>query len=279
MGTFVRRSTSRAALAAFAAAVASLSLGAAAQAAPPSLPPQAKDHGDFFTLSGKANDKAATIERLERALETASPGVARQSRTHGHASIHGSAHLTGYRSKAVMCSSAYAKFDDTISHPFLETSATVSGSSRTAWLGNCPFNANTVTLRDEICFDSIGFSVSIGGGGFSGSGGGCGDWSASVGSAWYINHSYSGVKGSGSLINPIWRVRQSSAGTFKFGTNFYTVVASGSLVICGADEHAGGAHAHARPPARAPSARAPGAARRAGVPDAHRVRHAPPCRA
>ena len=237
MGTLVRRSTSHAALAAFAVAAASLSLAAAAQAAPPPLPPQATDHGDFFTLSGKADNKAATIERLERALDTASPGVARQSRRrahdhrHVHASIHGSSHLTGYRSKAVMCSSAYAKFDDTISHPFLETSATVSGSSRTAWLGTCPFNANTVTLRDEVCFDSIGFSVSVGGGGFSGSGGGCGDWSASVGSAWYINHSYSGIKGSGSLINPIWRVRQSSAGTFKFGTSFYTVVASGSKLI------------------------------------------------
>ena len=150
MGTFVRRSTSRAALAALAAAAASLSLGAAAQAAPPSLPPQATDHGDFYTLSGKANDKAATIERLERALDTASPGVARQARhRHAHASIHGSGHLTGYRSKAVMCSTAYAKFDDTISHPFLETSATVSGSSRTAWLGNCPYNANTVKLNDE----------------------------------------------------------------------------------------------------------------------------------
>jgi hypothetical protein len=230
MGTLLRRTSSRVTVAALAvAAAASLSLAASAQAARST--PLQEDHGDFTALSGKPGDKAATVKRLERALKTPSAGVARHRHKHAQSSIHGSSHLTGYRSKTVMCSYVYAKFDDTISHPFLETSATVSGSSRTAWLGTCPFNAANVRLRDEICFDSIGFSVSVGGGGFSGTGGGCGAWSASVNSAWYINHSYSGIKGSGSLINPIWRVRQSSAGTFRFGTSFYTVVASGSKLI------------------------------------------------
>ena len=210
-------------VAALAAAAASLSLGAAAQAAPPSLPPQAMDHGDFYTLSGKADDKAVTIERLERALDTASP--ASRARAHSptarareHPRLR-PPHRLPVEGGHVQQHLREVRRHDLAS--FLETSATVSGSSRTAWLGTCPFNANTVTLRDEVCFDSIGFSVSVGGGGFSGSGGGCGDWSASVGSAWYINHSYSGIKGSGSLINPIWRVRQSSAGTFKFGTNLH----------------------------------------------------------
>jgi hypothetical protein len=224
MGRLVRRTV-------LAAAVLAVAGTAPSMAADRALPSQARDHGDFITLSGNSADKAGLIRRVEVAKGNSSPGVPARS-TGARAAIHGSSHLTDYTSKTVMCSYIYAKFDDTVSHPFLETSATINGSSRTAWLGACPVNAGSVHLNDTVCFDAIGISVTVGGAGFSDGGSGdCGSWNATVGSTWYINHSYTGVHGSGSLLAPIYRVRQSSSGTYKFGSSFYTVVANDSMLI------------------------------------------------
>lgn len=224
----------RASLVALAAVAGGLGTTAAAQAAAPSgLPSQARAAGaGVWTLSGPVADKRAAIAQLETALGEASPGaIAARAKPRVKARASVTQSLSGSHSRAILCSSAYARFSDTITHPLLETSATVDGSSRTAWLGSCPFNAASVHLQDTVCFDSVGFSVSVGGAGFSAAGGGCGEWNGSVGNTWYINHSYSGLKGSGSLVAPIWRVRQSSSGTYKFGSSFYTVVANGSTII------------------------------------------------
>jgi hypothetical protein len=130
------------------------------------------------------------------------------------------------------CSYLRSRFDNTVSHPTIETSATISGHSQTAWFGSCPYNAASVRLDDTVCYDAIGIAVTVGGGSFSNqSGTDCGVWSESIGNTWLIDHYYSGVKGSSNILAPIYRVRQSSAGTFKFGTSFYTVTASGGLYI------------------------------------------------
>jgi hypothetical protein len=229
-------------------AVAAVAAPAAAQARPPQLPPlppQARVQGDMILLEGAVPSKEQALAQVDAYVDALlAPEIAKQQaeaaaaggRTYGSRRtsgrrllIHGSTHLTGYGRLNRSCSYMYASFDDTVSHPFFETSATVSGSSRTAWLGTCPFNAEKVTLKDTICLDAVGFSISVGGAGFSSSGGGCGSWSGSVTNNWQITHVYSGVHGSCACA--IWRVRQSSAGTYKFGTTFYTVTANGSLLI------------------------------------------------
>lgn len=222
-GRLVRRTV-------LAALVVTAVSAAPSMAASKALPAQARSHGDFVTLGG-AGAKSDLIRRVEVAKGNASPGVVARG-VQARASIHGSSHLKDNHQTNIKCSYIYAKFDDSVSHPFLETSATINGSSRTAWLGACPVNANTVKLVDTVCFDAIGISVTVGGAGFSDNGSGdCGSWDGSVSNAWYINHSYSGVHGSGSLLAPIYRVRQSSSGTYKFGTSFYTVVANDSMLI------------------------------------------------
>jgi hypothetical protein len=218
-----------------------------AATAKPGLPTQARAVGSTIVVEGVV-DKEAVLAQIDAYVDALlAPQIAAQeaaaradmsrpvSGRLGPAvsrrpAIHGSQHLKAEARRNRSCSYMYVRFDDTVSHPFFETSATVSGSSRTAWLGTCPFNANRVTLADQVCMDAVSFSVSVGGAGFSNSGGGCGSWSAAVSNNWQITHHYSGVKGSAG-IGAIYRVRRSSTGTFQFGTVFYSPTANDSFLI------------------------------------------------
>jgi hypothetical protein len=217
---------------------------AAAHPAKHPLPPQAQDLGGVVVAKGGGNaDKAGVAEAVDAYVAdivTAAAAAdkakndqadrtlahrARPQRLTGSTSFHGSA------SRGWSCSSMDAGFGDSVSWPWWgETSADVSGSSSTHWWGGCPYNAGTVYMSDEICFDTISFGASFSGVGFSSSGGGCGTWSASLGNNWMISHYYNGVHGSAG-IGTIYRVRQSTGGTYRFGTTYVGLNANGSAWI------------------------------------------------
>jgi hypothetical protein len=233
-------------VAALAAAAVVLPGGALATPNHP-LPPQAHDQGGVVTVTGNGNgndaaDKpaiSAAIDAYVGDIVAAATAKARDANEHGIAPQArrspqrrmGSTSFGGHATRNWSCSYMDAGFGDNVSWPWWgETSADVSGSSSTHWWGGCPYNAGTVYMSDEICFDTVSFGASFSGVGFSSSGGGCGTWSASNGSTWLINHYYNGVHGSAG-IGSIYRVRQSTGGTYRFGTTYVGLNANGSAWI------------------------------------------------
>lgn len=102
---------------------------------------------------------------------------------------------------------------------------TLNGHTRTAWLGCCPWNADTMYLADTWKQDGISVSVSFpAGAGFSGSGD-TANWNGSVGNNWQIDHYYNGLQFySGWALGC---VHETASGTSQFGSSFYTTNANG----------------------------------------------------
>jgi hypothetical protein len=231
-------------LAFVAAAIAALLLPGSAFAGR-KLPKEAKDLGGVVVASDDGGNKQAVSDAIEAYVgdivtEAAAKAAAdnatarlpqgRKVRTSPRR-LKGSADFSAYASRGWSCSSMDARFSDHVSWPWWgETSADISGSSATHWWGGCPYNAGAVTLDDTICFDTVSFGASFSGVGFSNTGGGCGTWSRTIGSNWTITHYYSGVHGSAG-IGAIYRVRQATGGTYRFGTTFVGLNANGSKFI------------------------------------------------
>lgn len=101
------------------------------------------------------------------------------------------------------------------------------GSSRTAWLGGNPFNADTVWLTDAITVRGLNITVNIGHGGWSVTGSSLErtiTWTGSVNNNWWIRHEYHGITFHGTGV---W-AGHNSTGRFKFGNSYYTIGASDS---------------------------------------------------
>lgn len=122
-------------------------------------------------------------------------------------------------------SSLYSKFASEIDWDYIESSK-VSGSSRAAWLGSNPMDADRITLSDKISFGGIVIGVSTSGADWSTTMTSA-SWSASLDDEWQIDHTYSDISCTGYDLY----VKQVSTGDFKFGTKYYTTSATDSKFL------------------------------------------------
>lgn len=118
----------------------------------------------------------------------------------------------------------YAQFNSTwkVVDQFVNLCYSVAGTSRAAWTGSVPFNANKVKLVDEWHVD--GLSITLGypsGVGFSGSGTTI-SWTTTASNTWWNNHSFVDVWFKALIAYGWW---EQATGYFTFGSSSYNVVA------------------------------------------------------
>ena len=119
-------------------------------------------------------------------------------------------------------------FSSSVSYPTIETSATYSGHSSSSWDGEDPWNATSVKHTDKWWVSGTSVSVSYPSGvGITGSGSSA-NWTGTVNDNWQLYHEFSNITFYGS---PIYRVYESSTGTFQFGNAFYTISCSDDALI------------------------------------------------
>ncbi|NCU26075.1 hypothetical protein EOM86_05055 [Candidatus Nomurabacteria bacterium] len=133
--------------------------------------------------------------------------------------------LSGYASRNMNNSYSYTKFTCTfwVQNNFWDTWWGADGTSRTAWLGSSPVNADSIVHRDILSCTGIG-SMGIG---ISPSGpnasvslsGHTATYSYSLDNDWRIN-TYYGYKHTGLLA--FWNASMRTSATVRFGSNFYT---------------------------------------------------------
>lgn len=121
--------------------------------------------------------------------------------------------------------SLYSKFDSEIDWDYIESSK-VSGSSRAAWIGTNPMDADRITLTDKISFGGIVIGVSTDGANWSTTMTSA-SWSESLDDEWEIDHVYSDINCTGYDLY----VKQVTTGDFKFGTKYYTTSATDSKFL------------------------------------------------
>jgi hypothetical protein len=133
--------------------------------------------------------------------------------------------LSGYASKNMMGSYSYTKYNCSFwfQNNFWDGWWGVDGTSRTAWLGLSPLNADSIVHRDILSctgIGSMGIGLSPGGPNLSTSiSGHTATFSYTVEDTWYINTNY-GYIITGMLA--AWNHSVRTSATVQFGSTFYT---------------------------------------------------------
>ncbi|ARU60954.1 hypothetical protein CBW65_07545 [Tumebacillus avium] len=117
-------------------------------------------------------------------------------------------------------SNMYSKFTSNVNNGW--TNVSVSGSSRAAWVGSNPFNADSITLADKITYSGVNVTISVPGSSSWSISAFTASWSAKVSNDWDIDHTYSNINSTGYDVY----IKQTTTGDFKFGSSFYTTTAS-----------------------------------------------------
>ena len=112
----------------------------------------------------------------------------------------------------------YARFNDTIEYGYW--SATVSGSSRVAWLGSNPFNALQIQYEDRYDYLPSGYA-SVSGTGWTVNSGNA-RWNFTRYNDWDYDHFYSGINATGLITH----VRRVTTANFIFADRACTVQAA-----------------------------------------------------
>jgi hypothetical protein len=115
-------------------------------------------------------------------------------------------------------SDMYARFSDSINYGYW--SATVSGSSRVAWLGSTPYNAQEIRYEDKFEYLPSGYA-SVSGTGWTVSSGNA-YWRHTRYNDWDYDHYYNGVNASGLITH----VRRATTASFIFADRGCTVQAA-----------------------------------------------------
>lgn len=103
-----------------------------------------------------------------------------------------------------------------------------STTSRVAWTGNAPFNADSVKQVDDWHVDYFGDPFTVTGapaGSTTTIGATSADvqWATTEQNTWFSQHSWDSVSFQPSGFGQIFRVRYDVTGVFQFGSTFYTV--------------------------------------------------------
>lgn len=113
--------------------------------------------------------------------------------------------------------------------PYLDYYATFNTTtSRVAWTGNAPFNADSVKQIDDWHVDYFGDPFTVTGaptGATTTIGATSADvqWTTTEQNTWFSQHSWDSVSFQPSGFGQIFRVRYDVTGVFQFGSAFYTV--------------------------------------------------------
>ena len=123
----------------------------------------------------------------------------------------------------------YTQFKGTVKTPvsLFGQRSTFSGTSKSAWMGSSPYNADTVTHTDVIGVTKIGgFSVGYPGGVSASTSGSSASLSYSASNTWHVDVNYTYTINSWLIL----ATSQKSTASFKFGSTFVVVDSEGDNV-------------------------------------------------
>lgn len=132
---------------------------------------------------------------------------------------------SGYARNSMKGSYAYTKYNCTFwtQSNFWDVSWGAKGTSRTAWVGLSPYNADSITHKDILScsgIGSMGIGASPSGPNASASlSGHSATYTYVVSNDWFINIDFN-YKHTGLLA--VWNCSMRTAATVQFGSNFYS---------------------------------------------------------
>lgn len=204
-------------------------------------------HGRVLTADPSAHDKQALVDavhelRRERERQTSDPTPTPTST--GGGGGHGDqtgfpvrdSWLTSAKSKRVTVPGGRGSIEAAgasfVKVPFMEYYAIFTDtSSDVSWLGERPFNADSIQHTDTWDVGSVGAPFWVvgapqGARTTSSGSGAQASWSTTVQNNWYSEHAYDQVAfypPNQDDYSNVFRISHSVTGTFQFGSSFYTV--------------------------------------------------------
>lgn len=192
----------------------------------PTLISSEKGHG-VYAYGGEVQNKevvAAYFDRMVQTIAGVNPNLPAVGGSIRAVTGTCPCYLSASKSTAYYGSSVKSQFGSNLTTNALDTYLSVSsGSSNTYWYGSSPqVNSTTVRIQDTWRFSFVaGGSVSASGGGIS-VGGNTASWSGETSNSWYMNHYFSGISGSGLLL----QFTETSTGDHYFATTHTWVSAT-----------------------------------------------------